>query len=422
MEDNSPTPDRSQVDRLSQGQRAAAAAAQRELSRTFETILAMPGGPADQRNALLELVPAIARTFGNVDSKAAAEWYDEMRRKWFKEEDYTASVGYDVDEVPMRKTIRRLARHLWKGEDGSPPDTDALLRGLRANLDRWVMAGGRETIGRAVRDDPRGARYARVPQGPSCGFCIMLASRGYVYLSAENAGADTQWHNDCDCEIAVSWDGEEPKIEGYNHQDMYQRYLTCRKTIESRLTEDRYQTTYVDTFVPKNEKDEPIKFEDWVERQVAAEMDWRDHQWLFDGTEPEITFETEALEQQIRKEHAQELDTAERLRRLGIPPHFVVDTETYFDEEKGIEQTRGLADWENGIEIKTLLDTGSKNTINAHLKDTSRKRNATRVIFDNTDNKALTDDELKEILSSSRRFKQGMIYMLSKDQLLIRIR
>lgn len=368
------------------------------------------------------MVPAIAVKYGDRASAAAADWYELMRAKWF-EPGYETEAAPPFDDVPMRQTIRRLAGHLWGGKDGTPADPETMLRGLLANMDRWVKQPARDTIVRNARRDRRKPRYARVPQGPTCGFCIMLASRGFVYSSAEAAGGDmNDYHNDCDCEPIPSWDKKNPKIEGYDPDRLFERYKACRATIESLLTEERYRKTYRDVFVPRYEGDEPKTFDQWVARQIAAEMDWRDRQWLFDGTEPDITFETPQLEQQIRKEHPQEIDTAKRLRELGVPPHFVVDTETYFDEEKGIEQTRGLADWEGGIEIKTLLNTGSRNTINAHLKDASGKRNAIRVIFDNTDNKALTDDGLKEILSSSRRFKQGMIYMLSKDQKLIRIR
>lgn len=43
-------------------------------------------------------------------------------------------------------------------------------------------------------------RYARVPQGvETCDFCLMLASRGFVYLTAESAAGWNHTHRDCDC-------------------------------------------------------------------------------------------------------------------------------------------------------------------------------------------------------------------------------
>lgn len=80
------------------------AQAQSELDKVFETVINMYDDPADQRDALLELVPAIARKYGNIDSVAAAEWYEKVRHKWIIDDDYTVDSRYDPDDAPMRKT------------------------------------------------------------------------------------------------------------------------------------------------------------------------------------------------------------------------------------------------------------------------------------------------------------------------------
>ncbi|OZG59023.1 hypothetical protein BTIS_0176 [Bifidobacterium tissieri] len=76
----------------------------------------------------------------------------------------------------------------------------------------------------------------------------------------------------------------------------------------------------------------------------------------------------------------------------------------------------------NGIEIKTLRDTSSKNTIDTHLKKTSNKLDAKRVVIDNVDNKGMSDEELIRCIKRSRRFKDGMVYIIGKDGQLRRIR
>ncbi|KAB5608405.1 hypothetical protein [Bifidobacterium jacchi] len=295
MTDSSRTPDRKDVDKLARAQQEAVRAARRELRRTFETVYNMYyGDPAGMRDALLDLVPAIARKYGDVGSVAAGEWFEQMRAKWFKDQT-DIDATYQPDDTAMRGTIRRLAGHLWDEEDGTPADPDMMLRGLLANMDKWVKAGGRETIERASRRDARKPRYARVPQGPTCGFCIMLASRGFVYSSAEAAGGDmNDYHNDCDCEPIPSWDKKNPKIEGYDPDSLYERYSACRSTVENLLTEERYRKTYRDVFVPRYEGDEPKTFNQWVARQIAAEMDTRDRQWLYAGTPCPIDKETGA--------------------------------------------------------------------------------------------------------------------------------
>src|SRR6187200_357617 len=59
-----------------------------------------------------------------------------------------------------------------------------------------VENGGRKTILRPIRNpeyqDPTVQGWARVATGrETCGFCMMLVSRGAVYLSARNAGLAT---------------------------------------------------------------------------------------------------------------------------------------------------------------------------------------------------------------------------------------
>lgn len=64
-------------------------------------------------------------------------------------------------------------------------------------------------------------RYARVPQGEeTCDFCLMLASRGFVYLTYESA--DAHVHRNCDC-IAVAGVGHhDPSVVNSDGSDWVQ--------------------------------------------------------------------------------------------------------------------------------------------------------------------------------------------------------
>lgn len=220
------------MDKLSKAQQRAVEQARRELRKVFETVYNMYDDPADMRNALLDLVPAIAAKYGDMGSVAAGEWYEQMRAKWFKDQ-MDIDTTYQPDDKAMQKTIRRLAGHLWDGKDGSPADPDAMLRGLLANMDKWVKAGGRGVIEKAVKRDPRKPLFARVPQGAkTCAFCAMLAGRGFVYSSAEAAGAMKQYHNDCDCVPVASWDKSNPKVKGYDDERFEKRYMEARRMLE----------------------------------------------------------------------------------------------------------------------------------------------------------------------------------------------
>lgn len=51
--------------------------------------------------------------------------------------------------------------------------------------------------------DDRFGRYRRVAVGDTCPFCLMLATRGAVYLTAESAGRGRRFHYRCDCYVEL---------------------------------------------------------------------------------------------------------------------------------------------------------------------------------------------------------------------------
>src|SRR5699024_3331789 len=76
--------------------------------------------------------------------------------------------------------------------------------------------------------------YARVPTGSdTCAFCIMLASRGFVYSSSKAAGELSKFHGDCDCAI-VAEDGVVP--EGYDPDELYEKYQNAHVSGSTKET------------------------------------------------------------------------------------------------------------------------------------------------------------------------------------------
>lgn len=95
---------------------------------------------------------------------------------------------------------------------------------------------GRKTVLRAVETDREVIGWARVEgEKETCAFCLMLISRGAVYLNASTAGLDTddttaeavaedfirtgdtafmdalmtRWHPDCDCKVIPVFDRDD---------------------------------------------------------------------------------------------------------------------------------------------------------------------------------------------------------------------
>ena len=297
------------------------------------------------------------------------------------------------------------------------PKSDNLADWL-GYIDRWCMSGTRMGIENCVSNDPSNPRWARVPKGRTCEFCVMLASRGYVYLNKETASLGGSFHDGaCDCAVVPSWVAS--RIKGYNPELLRQRWQACADTV-SRLTTQKEYDKYVKAFVPDERHPEPCSYSHWKRNIELAEARWRDRAWLNGGAAPGIDARPPMKLTDI-KPH--EWRSAERIRESGVSPWFKLDHKSV-PREDGSKGTReiGLSDLVGGVELKTLLHTSSKNTIDSHLKDTAKKIDVQRVIFDNFENDLLHDEDLTTLLLRSQRFKRGQIYINSKENKLIRVR
>lgn len=158
--------------------------------------------PETARNVLLEVMPELTRKYGEAASEAALGWYADLR-------DGAGVTGPYLDDwVPLdqdalTRATRRAAGSLW---DGSTLD---LLTSLDAIVDLHVKRMGRDTMTRTAIGDPRARGWHRIHRGDTCGFCLMLESRGGVYTRAT---ADFAAHHDCDCVAGPSFDPDAPQV------------------------------------------------------------------------------------------------------------------------------------------------------------------------------------------------------------------
>ncbi|AAN01768.1 capsid maturation protease [Mycobacterium phage SoYo] len=195
-------------------------------------------------SALANYVMRWAKFFAN-PALSVAEWLRFLELLWpevqrrYEESAALARTFYDAQRAlhhpeldPNERLLSEL-RFEWFVQNMEPArvkfsqeeagDAGVAQVALRA-VREVEMAGRRQIIG-AVKDDPapriiRG--WARVATGrETCAWCLMLISRGPVYLGATNAGLDLdddsaaemiaagedvseymeQWHAGCDCKV-----------------------------------------------------------------------------------------------------------------------------------------------------------------------------------------------------------------------------
>ncbi|KFF31262.1 putative phage protein [Bifidobacterium bombi DSM 19703] len=95
-----------------------------------------------------------------------------------------------------------------------------------------IATSTRLTTQRNVRIEPTRPRWVRVPRGSkTCAFCVMLASRGFAYLSEDLAGRQMQYHPDCDCNILPSWGSQ--ILKDYDPDKFAEMHQTAKDAASS---------------------------------------------------------------------------------------------------------------------------------------------------------------------------------------------
>lgn len=207
-----------QVAEYREANRSLVSLAQRDL-RDFWGSLNLFGDPAKVRAALLEFYPELLALYGDAAALLGADWYDMLRDVPPSASRFRAALAAPVDVDQARGSARWALGPLF--EDA---DSDGALSLLLGSTQRLVLQPGRESTWTAARSDPVRTSFARVPSGPTtCKWCVMLASRGFAYDTAQSASQARHFHDNCNCVIIPGRD-ESDLPDGYDLAEMKQLY------------------------------------------------------------------------------------------------------------------------------------------------------------------------------------------------------
>ena len=346
---------------------------------------------AEIREFAKTTMEGLSQVYGEAAASLAAEWYDIQAESEGKKLPVAITeTTYDAEQV--KKVAHYQARKLIDG------DIAGFLDSCGEYIENNVKQSLNDTILANVKRD--GVRFARVTTGAeTCSFCYMLSSRGAVYHSRKTAGEQNHYHRRCDCKIVPGFSNNthDEIVEGYDPRGM-----------QNRMAMIEQQTG--------------LKFGSSSDMSaLSREMKLRNAQWLMNGATPKFdsyeSAEVKAFKYQNKQsteQHKKELKTAERIAEYGFDTTFVMNEITIDGKQVG------LPDLKSGLEIKTLENATSYNTINGYLKSASKKK-AQAVIFDNYKN-SLGDDTLVEMIDRSRSFSKGSVYIYTQEGHLLRIR
>ena len=223
---------------------ALSADAQARVLRVLESIEWAPDNIAQCREILVQALASVMPTYTDAAAQAGADLYDAVREAAVGEAmGAQALSGYEPDatEGAVRAFVQDIV-------DGNP--VERFNAKVLERVDRDIRRAENMSVAENAARDPMKPRYARVPTGhETCEFCLMLASRGFVYTSAEAA---SHAHANCDCRVAPGFPGME--VEGYDpdaYLDMWQRSEELKEAGVPRTQREAVMAAMRDRLVPQ---------------------------------------------------------------------------------------------------------------------------------------------------------------------------
>ena len=186
---------------------------------------------------------------------------------------YFTVTGEQVGSAPIVDATQDVLPFIERFFSGESPE-EAVRRRVGDLASAQVKRMANRTMTRnALRD---GVRYARVPTGAeTCGWCLMLASRGFVYASEKTAGATDHYHNDCDCKIMPEFGDTE--VEGYDPDALYDVYSEAYGDLDGRAGLRRMWEELPEENrarrIDRRDGDEGAAFDAYCEEQIAKRIE-----------------------------------------------------------------------------------------------------------------------------------------------------
>ena len=175
----------------------------------------------EELKPFIDYAYAIVSKYGEASASLAAEMYDLTAE--------LEGVILPPAELPELAKYGDVAKAI-NGTIKTSQNADEIAGAAT----RWVkMAASDTTLHNAMRD---GAQFAWVPFGDTCPFCLMLASRGWQYMSkkALKGGHAEHIHSNCDCQYTIRHDSR-TTVAGYDPD----RYLSMYRNAEGSTPQER---------------------------------------------------------------------------------------------------------------------------------------------------------------------------------------
>lgn len=170
---------------------------------------------SEARVQAIEIMEQVLGPMTDLAAQAAVDWYN-LGREAATGSAYSAAIA-DSRRIP-EATDGAVRAFIQTIVDGKP--VEKFANRLRGRATYEVQKAFADCVSFNGGIDPKKPRWARVTQGHSCRFCLMLASRGFVYHSQSTAV--DHYHDHCDCIATPGFPGTE--VEGYDVAALMEQY------------------------------------------------------------------------------------------------------------------------------------------------------------------------------------------------------
>lgn len=178
---------------------------------------------AQVREAVVNVMQAYCSEATDVVAMLAAEFYDGLRAIEVGERMGALALS-GRDPAATEGAVRAFAQLLVEGK------REAFVARCSERLDYECKVAAAQACMENARRDRHKPKFARVPAGgETCDFCLMLASRGFVYASEQSA---SHAHANCDCRVVPSW--KAMGVQGYDPDALRDQW---RATVDAKAEE-----------------------------------------------------------------------------------------------------------------------------------------------------------------------------------------
>lgn len=164
------------------------------------------------KDLIINTIPEVVKAHGTVTAELTAELYALARTNAGLDDLFTPEPLWDPNEQQIAGSLRWSLQPI-NGDSYTDADYRRAVDRVRASMTRLMRQTESQTVMGNIRRDPGKPRYRRVPEAGACGWCMMLATRGYVYTKETVGGAHNRFHDRCKCSSEPQYPGEElPKL------------------------------------------------------------------------------------------------------------------------------------------------------------------------------------------------------------------